>query len=220
MEQVFFEPVTADTVDALAALADEIWHEYWPDLIGADQTDYMVEQFQSRTAIVRDMREHAYEYWFLRAPGEAGEPCVAQPADNTVPHAAQPADSTVEPHAEQAVDAAASSPSGTFAGRIVGYTGGHVEPETNRFFISKIYLRAEERGKHFASSVVRFYEELCRARGLWAMYLTVNKGNELGIRAYEGNGFTTIDAVETNIGQGFIMDDYIMEKRVSPVRAS
>lgn len=220
MEQVFFEPVTADTVDALAALADEIWHEYWPDLIGADQTDYMVEQFQSRTAIVRDMREHAYEYWLLRAPGEAGEPCVAQPADNTVPHAAQPAGSTAEPHAEQAVDAAANSPAGTFAGRIVGYTGGHVEPETNRFFISKIYLRAEERGKHFASSVVRFYEELCRARGLCAMYLTVNKGNELGIRAYEGNGFTTIDAVETDIGQGFIMDDYIMEKRVSPVRAS
>ena len=46
------------------------------------------------------------------------------------------------------------------------------------------------------------------------MYLTVNKGNELGIRAYEGNGFETMDAVEADIGSGFIMDDYIMEKRV------
>lgn len=99
-------------------------------------------------------------------------------------------------------------------GRIVGYTGGHVEPETNRFFISKIYLKPEERGKHFASAIVRFYTELCRSRGLDAMYPTVNKGNVLGIRAYEGNGFSTIDAVETDIGSGFIMDDYIMEKRV------
>lgn len=99
-------------------------------------------------------------------------------------------------------------------GRVVGYTGGHAEPKTGRFFISKIYLRACERGRHFASGVIAFYEDLCRERGLRAMYLTVNKGNVLGIRAYKGNGFKVIDAVETDIGQGFVMDDYIMEKRV------
>ena len=166
-----FTPVaTEEELDELAALAEAIWSEYWPPLIGADQTRYMIEQFQSRAAIARDMAEHQYEYWFVRA------------ADD---------------------------------GRVVGYTGGHVEPETNRFFISKIYLKPEERGKHFASAVVRFYVELCRARGLDAMYLTVNKGNTLGIRAYEGNGFTTIDAVATPIGSGFVMDDYIMEKRAN-----
>ena len=99
-------------------------------------------------------------------------------------------------------------------GRVVGYTGGHVELETGRFFISKVYLRACERGRHFASGVIAFYQNLCRERGLRAMYLTVNKGNVLGIRAYKGKGFEVIDAVETDIGQGFVMDDYIMEKRV------
>lgn len=98
--------------------------------------------------------------------------------------------------------------------RIVGYTGGHVEAETNRFFISKIYLYKDERGKHFASRVIEFYEDLCRSRGLEAMYLTVNKHNELGIRAYIGRGFETIDAVESDIGNGYVMDDYIMEKRL------
>ena len=99
--------------------------------------------------------------------------------------------------------------------RIAGFTGGHNEPETNRFFISKIYLLAAERGRGFASKTIKFYEDLCRERGFEAMYLTVNKGNELGIRAYAGKGFETIDAVETDIGQGFIMDDYIMEKKVA-----
>ena len=160
---------TADDRQRLAALADEIWHEYWPALIGDAQTDYMVENFQSLEAIERDMREHAYEYWFMRAE------------DN---------------------------------GRIAGYTGGCVEPETNRFFISKVYLRAEERGKGFASRAIAFYERLCRERGLDAMYLTVNKRNDLGIRAYLGKGFETIDAVETDIGNGFVMDDFIMEKRI------
>ena len=99
-------------------------------------------------------------------------------------------------------------------GETCGYTGGHVEPETNRFFISKIYLKAEARGRHLAADIVTFYVGLCRERGLDAMYLTVNKHNELGIRCYRGHGFDVIDATETSIGEGFVMDDYIMEKRV------
>ena len=43
---------------------------------------------------------------------------------------------------------------------------------------------------------------------------TVNKHNDLAIRAYRAKGFQTIDAVETDIGNGFVMDDFIMEKRV------
>ena len=51
------------------------------------------------------------------------------------------------------------------------------------------------------------------------MYLTVNKHNELGVRAYNGTGFEVIDAVETDIGEGFIMDDYIMERPVATPEA-
>jgi ribosomal protein S18 acetylase RimI-like enzyme len=169
-EAVEFMPVkTTAEIEQLAALAAEIWNEYWPALIGQAQTDYMVEKFQSAPAITRDMAENAYEYWFVKTTGENA--------------------------------------------RIVGFTGGHVEPETNRFFISKIYLLAAERGRHFASKVITFYVDLCHARGLDAMYLTVNKHNELGIRAYTAKGFDVIDKAETDIGAGFIMDDYIMEKK-------
>ena len=97
-------------------------------------------------------------------------------------------------------------------GKTVGYTGGHEEPETSRYFISKIYLLAEERGKHYASKIIEFYVELCHSRDLHAMYLTVNKHNELGVRCYLGKGFVTIESVETDIGNGFVMDDYVMEK--------
>lgn len=96
---------------------------------------------------------------------------------------------------------------------IVGFTGGRSENETNRFFISKVYLYPEARGHGFARRVMEFYEDLCFARGHDAMYLTVNKHNELGIRAYKGTGFAVIDSVETDIGSGFVMDDYVMEKR-------
>ena len=178
MSLTFVPVATPQDQELLAQLAGAIWQEYWPAIIGQEQTDYMVEQFQSLEAIRRDMAEHDYEYWFC----------------------------TVEP-------GASSSPYTTEEGApIVGFTGGHNEPETNRFFISKIYLLASERGKHYASRVIEFYIDLCRQRGQRAMYLTVNKYNELGIRAYKGKGFVTIDSVETDIGRGFIMDDYIMEK--------
>ena len=166
MEVTFVPVSTEQDQEKLATLAAEIWNEYWPAIIGQDQTDYMVENFQSLAAIKRDMAENAYEYWFV-------------------------------------VDE---------DGKTVGYTGGHEEPTTSRYFISKIYLLAEERGKHYASKVIAFYEELCRNRDLHSMYLTVNKHNELGIRAYLGKGFVTIESVETDIGNGFIMDDYVMEK--------
>lgn len=165
-----FTPVaTADDQAALARMANDIWHEYWPALIGEAQTDYMVDRFQSLEAIQTDMAENGYEYWFV------------EDAD----------------------------------GNALGYTGGHVEADTNRFFISKIYLAASARGKHLCSQTVRFYDELCRERGLAAMYLTVNKHNELGVRAYTGNGFRVIESVVTDIGDGFVMDDYIMERPVS-----
>ncbi|WP_172136932.1 N-acetyltransferase [Adlercreutzia sp. ZJ473] len=99
--------------------------------------------------------------------------------------------------------------------RVVGYTGGHDEPETNRFFISKIYLAAADRGRGFASRIVAFYDELCRERGLSASYLTVNKHNELALRAYRAKGFREIDSVVTEIGGGYVMDDYVMERPVT-----
>lgn len=169
---VSFVPVETDEdIDTLAEMASTIWNEYWPALIGQAQTDYMVENFQSRPAIVRDMAEHDYEYWLIE--------------DETQP-----------------------------GSKIVGYTGGHVEPETNRFFISKIYLLKDQRGKGYSSKAIKFYDELCKDRGLDAMYLTVNKGNEMAIRAYNAKDFKTIDSVVTDIGNGFVMDDYIMERAV------
>lgn len=178
-----FQPVrTEKQQETLAKLAEEIWIEYWPALIGEDQTRYMVDRFQSLAAIRRDMAalHHAYEYWFVIDPDLAGKPTDRHPW-----------------------------------GPIVGYTGGYSEPETNRFFISKIYLLGSACGRGHARRAIEHYDELSRQRGHRALYLTVNKGNALGIRAYEGTGFKAIEAVVNDIGQGFVMDDYIMEKPVT-----
>ena len=52
-----------------------------------------------------------------------------------------------------------------------------------------------------------------KAKGLnkRAVFLTVNKGNARAISVYERFGFKKIHAVVTDIGGGFVMDDYIYQ---------
>ena len=44
-----------------------------------------------------------------------------------------------------------------------------------------------------------------------AIYLTCNKFNQHSLDVYRAKGFKDIDSVQTDIGQGFIMDDYILQ---------
>lgn len=93
-------------------------------------------------------------------------------------------------------------------GELCGYFG--VCPEENKLFLSKFYLKEEYRGKGIGRAMM---EEVCHiGEGLNAVYLTVNKQNKGPIAVYQALGFSIIDSVETDIGDGYIMDDYIMEK--------
>lgn len=218
---VTFRQVERDEeVETLAHMAHHIWNEYWPAIIGQDQTDYMVEKFQSLNAFRADIADNGYEYFFImqqedETPHELG--AAAYGAD--IHDQGDTVSGRVSADVESDRDGELAHDTEDFARtaaapRIVGYTGGHVEADTNRFFISKIYLLKEHRGEGLCSATIRFYEQLARERGLDALYLTVNKRNEMGIRAYKAKGFETIDAVETDIGGGYIMDDYIMEKKL------
>lgn len=97
-------------------------------------------------------------------------------------------------------------------GRTVGYTG--VRPGEGRLFLSKIYILASERGKGYGSAALRFHEGICRERGLSSIWLTVNRGNDSSIAAYTKSGFAVARTEVADIGGGFVMDDYIMEKTV------
>lgn len=89
-----------------------------------------------------------------------------------------------------------------------------IQSGAGKLFVSKVYLRKEERGKHYASRMLDFCEDICRANGLSSMYLHVNKQNEMGIRAYKGRGWHVAEESVSDIGHGFVMDDYIMAKDV------
>jgi len=51
-------PVTTDNeIQAVATLANEIWHQHFTPIIGIAQVEYMVEKFQSYPAISNQIKK-------------------------------------------------------------------------------------------------------------------------------------------------------------------
>ena len=98
-------------------------------------------------------------------------------------------------------------------GELCGYIC--VKPEADeRFFLSKLYLRSEKRGRGIASYMLERVFEEGRKAGKKRVYLTVNKHNDRAIGVYKNTGFEVIDEAVTDIGSGFVMDDYIMSREL------
>jgi ribosomal protein S18 acetylase RimI-like enzyme len=157
-------PVTTSAeLAAIAALARDIWNEYYVSLIGQAQVDYMVARFQSVEAMQEQIAS-GYEYFLVRQGNE-----------------------------------------------IVGYMAIRAEAEPRELFLSKLYLHKSSRGSGTGRTCMEFIEQLARQRGLTRLWLTVNKGNP-SVKAYERLGFRIAADIVMDIGNGFVMDDYRMEK--------
>jgi GNAT superfamily N-acetyltransferase len=154
---------THDDVDAVAALAREIWDEFYVPIIGRAQVDYMVHKFQSAAAVAEQMAS-GYEYFLVRRDGEP-----------------------------------------------VGYIAVVAKPTEAALFVSKFYLLRRTRGAGTGRACMEFIERLARQRALGLLWLTVNKGNP-SVNVYKRLGFRIAADLVMDIGAGFVMDDYRMEK--------
>ena len=95
--------------------------------------------------------------------------------------------------------------------RSIGYCAVQAQPQQQSLFLSKLYLLRDARGAGTGRLCMEFIEQLARRRGLNLLWLTVNKGNP-AVKAYERLGFRIAADLVMDIGGGFVMDDYRMEK--------
>ena len=91
-----------------------------------------------------------------------------------------------------------------------------IEPRDGRLFLSKVYLLHEARGQGRFRQMLEYLRGLCREVGARTIWLTVNRRNERAIGAYRRAGFREVRAQVTDIGGGYVMDDYIMELETTP----
>jgi len=98
--------------------------------------------------------------------------------------------------------------------RSAGYLALTPDANNDRLHISKIYLDAANRGIGYGKQALDFIERQCREMHIQNLWLTVNKHNHIAINAYLHWGFHTTESIVTPIGNGFVMDDYVMEKEL------
>ncbi|MGI6152929.1 MAG: GNAT family N-acetyltransferase [Christensenellaceae bacterium] len=94
-----------------------------------------------------------------------------------------------------------------------GYIGAQPNNPEGKLLLSKFYLYLSMRGRGIGSKALSELETVAKGLGLHAIWLTVNRRNP-SVALYESMGFKKGEMIQTEIGRGFIMDDFVMEKDI------
>jgi len=95
-------------------------------------------------------------------------------------------------------------------GLVLGYLDYKLM-EDHRVFLSKIYLDTDQQQKGLGKLMLEHVLAFAKNQQATAVYLTVNKYNTKAITFYERNGLTCIESKTFDIGNGYVMDDYIYQ---------
>ena len=154
-------PASPESAGEIESLARTIWTGFYTPLIGAVQVSYMLEKFQSKAAILSQLKEGTL-YFLLQEP----------------------------------------------EGKNIGYLS--LIPRAKELFLSKFYLMTESRGKGYGRQAMEWIRHFAQEKRLSKITLVVNKKNP-SVKIYQKMGFQITASPVTDVGGGFVMDDYRME---------
>lgn len=95
---------------------------------------------------------------------------------------------------------------------ICGYIA--LQLQENSLFLSKLYIDKCYRGKGISSKAFDFINDFAKDNSRNRIWLTCNKNNTNSIEIYKHKGFKIFESKVTDIGNGFVMDDYFLEKYI------
>ncbi len=87
------------------------------------------------------------------------------------------------------------------------------ETEPSLFKLHKIYVLNSQQGKGTGKFMIEYLLNDIRQKGGSALQLQVNRHNKAR-NFYEKLGFVTIQEADFDIGNGYFMNDYVMEKKL------
>jgi GNAT superfamily N-acetyltransferase len=100
------------------------------------------------------------------------------------------------------------------ADQLVGFASFGPTDESGVMKLHKCYLLPACHGRGYGSLLLQHCERAALESGARRLILAVNKRNAMALAAYQRNGFAIVAAVVTDLGQGFVMDDYVMAKEL------
>lgn len=99
-------------------------------------------------------------------------------------------------------------------GRIVAFAACEAGAGPESVKLDKLYVHPDRQRRGLGSRLLGHVEARARRDGYRRVYLQVNKHNVNAIAAYARNGYAVTAAIVTDIGGGFVMDDYVMAKEL------
>jgi ribosomal protein S18 acetylase RimI-like enzyme len=84
-------------------------------------------------------------------------------------------------------------------------------PESNGMKLQKIYVLPEKQGLGLGRELLDFACEYGKKKGMFYLTLQVNRFNK-AVSFYRHLGFKIIDEQDFDIGNGYFMNDYVMQK--------
>lgn len=95
-------------------------------------------------------------------------------------------------------------------GKDVGFVSYEINSEPNKTKIHKIYVLPETQGTGLGKQFFELVKEKALENNQNAIFLNVNKYNN-AIHFYTKLGFRKVKDEVIDIGNGYVMDDYVME---------
>jgi len=96
--------------------------------------------------------------------------------------------------------------------RAVGYFSYALTGRKDEMKVEQLYLLQEFQGRGLGSLMLRYVENEAHLRNISSLVLQVNKQNVSAIAFYRKAGFIVRNEAIFDIGNGFVMDDYVMNK--------
>lgn len=86
--------------------------------------------------------------------------------------------------------------------------------ENTVYKLDKIYILQTQQGKGIGKFVMEHIVQLIKKEGATSLQLQVNRNNINAKLFYEKIGFSVLQEVDFEIGNGYFMNDFVMEKKV------
>lgn len=97
-------------------------------------------------------------------------------------------------------------------GELCGFASCERGAQARSLKLDKLYVHQLVRGKGYGAALIGHVVQAARRQGMDTLYLQVNKHNHGSVAAYLRTGFSVAKAVKVDIGDGFVMDDYVMSR--------
>jgi len=78
--------------------------------------------------------------------------------------------------------------------------------------LDKLYVHPDCQRRGIGAALAKTVEDWARRQQVHRLWLQVNRGNTQAIAAYEKYGFRIVESRVFELGGGFVMDDYVMER--------